>query len=90
MRIIEILNALALPIMVLLSLGVIIGVVKIRSILFYIIALLLLPFVLSAISQTFSAGVSYSRTMSWKMWAITIFIGLIVVRLIIDRVFRRK
>ena len=86
----DIINSLALPVMLLLAFGVMFGIVKIRSILFFLLALLLLPFFVSAISQAFGAGFSYRNRMSWQMWLIFIFIGLIILRLIIDKIFRRK
>ena len=86
----DIINSLALPLMLLLAFGVMFGLVKIRSILFFLLSLLLLPFFVSVISQAFSAGFSYKNKMSWQMWLIFIFIGLIILRLIIDKTFRRK
>ena len=84
----QLINSLALPVMVLLAFGVMFGVVRIKSILFYLLALLLLPFLFSAISQAFRAGFT-SGAMDWKTMLVMIFIGLIVIRLFIDRVFRR-
>lgn len=85
--ILSIFNALAPIIMLLLAFGIIFGVVRVRSVLFFLLFLMLLPFFASAITQAFSAG--FSSHLSWKELMIVIFIGLIALRLFIDRVFRR-
>jgi len=85
--IISVINSLAPLIMVVLAFGIIFRVIRIRSILFFVLFLILLPFLGSAVTQAVSA--SFSGISSWKVWVAVIFIGLIAFRLFIDRVFRR-
>ena len=71
--------------MLALAFGVIFGVVRIRSVLFFLLFLLLLPFLFSSIIQGLSSGISH---LSWKGWIIAIFVCLVAGRLILNR-FRR-
>lgn len=73
-------------IMLALAFGVIFGVVRIKSILFFLLFLTLLPFLFSSIAQAFQTGAS---GLSWKGWIIVIFVGLVMIRLVMDRGFRR-
>lgn len=73
-------------IMLALAFGVIFGVVRIKSILFFLLFLMLLPFAFSSIVQVFQGGVS---GLSWKGWIIVLFVGFVVIRLLIDRGLRR-
>ncbi len=85
--IISLINSLAPVIMVFLAFGIIFGVVRLKSVLFFLLFLMLLPFLGSAITQTFHAG--FSGGVSWKAWLIMGFIVLLALRLFMDRVFRR-
>ena len=85
--IISIINSLAPVIMVLLAFGIIFGLVRVKSVLFFLLFLMLLPFLGSAITQTFQSGLSGG--VSWKVLLVMGLFVLIAFRLIIDRVFRR-
>jgi len=86
--IISFINTLAPLIMVVLAFGIMFRVVRIRSVLFFLLFLMLLPFIGSAISQAFES--SFSSGLSWRTWLIMAFIVLITLRLFLDRVFRRR
>lgn len=85
--IISLVNSLAPLIMVILAFGIIFRMIRIKSVLFFLLFIMLLPFFGSAITQAVSA--SFSTISSWKVWLAVVFIGLIAFRLFIDRVFRR-
>ena len=85
--IISLINSLAPLIMVILAFGIIFRMIRIKSVLFFLLFIMLLPFLGSAITQAVSA--SFSTISSWKVWLAVVFIGLIAFRLFIDRVFRR-
>jgi hypothetical protein len=85
--IISLINALAPVILVFMGFGIMFGIVRLRSVGFFLLFLLLLPFLASAITQSLKAGLSSG--VSWKAWLVIIFIGLVALRLFIDRVFRR-
>ena len=85
--IVSLVNSLAPIIMILLAFGVMFRVVRLKSVGFFLLFMLLLPFLGSAVTQSFKAGIS--EGLSWKVWMIMGFIALIAGRLFIDRVFRR-
>lgn len=86
--IISFINSLAPVILVLLGLGIIFRVVKLKSVGFFLLFLLLLPFMGSAISQFFSSATSGG--VSWKLLLVGGLIILIAIRLFLDRVFGRR
>lgn len=80
-------NSLAPVILVLLGIGVMFRIVRIKSIGFFLLFLLLMPFIGSAISQAFSSATSGG--VSWKVLLVAGLVVLIAIRLFLDRVFRR-
>jgi hypothetical protein len=85
--IISFINMLAPVILVLLAFGIMFGVVRLKSVGFFLLFIALLPFLGSAITQVFQAG--FAGGVSWKIWLIMGVIVLVAIRLTIDRVFRR-
>lgn len=86
--IISFINTLAPVILVLLAFGVMFRVVRLKSVGFFLLFLILLPFIGSAITQAFRSG--FSGEVSWKILLIMVVAALIAIRLFIDRVFRRR
>ena len=86
-EIISLINALAPVVLVIMGFGIIFGIVRLRSVGFFLLFILLLPFLASSITQAFRT--SFSAGLGWKEWLIIIFILLVMIRLFIDRVFRR-
>lgn len=84
----EILQLLALLIMVLIGYGVMFQVVRPRAIWYFILFLLFLP-VLTSVLSGFAANL-LGVHMSWQGWVITLLVILIGLRLLIDRLFRRR
>lgn len=85
--IISFINKLVPVILVLLAFGIMFGVVRLKSVGFFLLFIMLLPFLGSAITQAFQAG--FAGGVSWKIWLVMGVIVLIAIRLSIDRVFRR-
>jgi hypothetical protein len=85
--IISLINSVAPVIMVVLAFGIIFGVVRLKTVGFFLLFLLLLPFLGSAITQSFRSGMSGG--ISWKGWLVIGVVLLIGIRLFIDRTFRR-
>ena len=86
--IISFVNSLAPVILVFLTIGVMFKVVQIRSIVFVLLFVFLLPFLISGIVQAFKS--CFFSTDSWKAWLVMILIGLIAIRIFIDKVFRNR
>lgn len=84
MSAVSFLNSLAPVLLVACGFGVIFRIIRVRSVFFVILCILLMPVVASVVLQSFSAG------FSWKVWLILIFAALITARIAIDRVFRRR
>ena len=83
----QLVQAAAPVVLVIMAIGIMFGLVRPRSVIFFLLCLLFLPFLFSAVSGTFKAA--FSGGHSWKAWLIGIGVGLIVLRLLPDRVFRR-
>jgi len=80
-------NYFAPIILVFMGLGILFGIIRIKSILFFSFFILLLPFLASAINQAFTA--SFSLLNTWKVWLIFVLLGLLAARIFISRISGR-
>jgi hypothetical protein len=84
----EQLQPLAIVIMVLIGYGIMFQVIRPKAIWYFILFLIFLPFLTSAFRGSLEN--LFGLQLSWKGWLIAILVVLIGLRLIIDRLFRRR
>jgi len=83
----QLIQAAAPVVLVIMGIGIMFGLVRPRSVIFFLLCLLFLPFLFSAVTGTFRS--IFSAEASWKVWLIGIGVGLIALRLLLNRLFRR-
>ena len=83
----ELIQSTAPVILVFMGLGIILRVIRPRMVIFFLMFLLFLPYLFSAVSGSFQS--LFSAGLSWKGWLIAICVGLVALRLTINSIFRR-
>lgn len=83
----EMIQAAAPVVLVFMAIGIMFGLIRLQSVVFFLLALLFLPFLFSAVSGSVQSV--FSTQHSWKVWLVLIAAGLIALRLLLNRVFRR-
>ncbi len=87
MSFMELIQSTAPVILVFMGLGIILRVIRPRMVIFFLMFLLFLPYLFSAVSGSFQS--LFSAGLSWKGWLIAICVGLVALRLITNSIFRR-
>lgn len=87
MSFMELIQSTAPVILVFMGLGIILRVIRPRMVIFFLMFLLFLPYLFSAVSGSFQS--LFSAGLSWKGWLIAICVGLVTLRLITNSIFRR-
>ena len=77
----------ALVILVFMGLGIILQIIRPRMVIFFLMFLLFLPYLFSAVSGSFQS--LFAAGLSWKGWLIAICVGLVALRMILNSIFRR-
>ena len=87
MEIFQLKQSAALLVLVLMGIGIMFGLVRLRSVGAFLLALILTPFLFSFVKRAFDAG--FTGRLSWIGWLIVIGGVLIIFRLLLSRIFRR-